>query len=50
MEQFFGLPFRAEVRSKILWDNCAHLYNIATPPTPSAVLTKDAQGVSAARN
>jgi hypothetical protein len=31
MEQFFGLPLRDEVRRKILWDNCARLYNIATP-------------------
>ena len=44
MEQFFGLPFGAEVRRKILWDNCARLYNI---DTPAAALTKDARGVSA---
>src|SRR3989442_3390793 len=31
MEQFFGLPFGDEVRRKILWDNCARLYNIETP-------------------
>ena len=31
MQQFFGLPFSAEVRRKILWDNCARLYNIAAP-------------------
>jgi predicted TIM-barrel fold metal-dependent hydrolase len=29
MEQFFRLPFRDEVRRKILWDNCARLYNLA---------------------
>jgi len=28
MEQFFGLPLRDDVRRKILWDNCARLYNI----------------------
>src|SRR5216683_1396457 len=31
MKQFFGLPLRDEVRRKILWDNCARLYNIDTP-------------------
>jgi uncharacterized protein len=31
MEQFFGLPFSDEVRRKILWSNCARLYNIDTP-------------------
>ena len=29
MEQFFGLPFSDEVRRKILWENCARLYNIS---------------------
>ena len=29
MEQFFRLPFQDEVRRKILWDNCARLYNLA---------------------
>jgi 2,3-dihydroxybenzoate decarboxylase len=38
MEQFFGLPFSADVRRKILWENCARLYNLATP---AAGLTKD---------
>ena len=47
MEQFFWLPFGAEVRRKILWDNCARLYNI---DTPAAALTKDAKSVSAARD
>jgi predicted TIM-barrel fold metal-dependent hydrolase len=28
MEQFFELPFGDEVRRKILWENCARLYNI----------------------
>ncbi len=45
VEQFLGLPFRDEVRRKILWDNCARLYNI---DTPAAALTKDANRVSAA--
>jgi predicted TIM-barrel fold metal-dependent hydrolase len=45
MEQFFGLPFGHEVRRKILWDNCARLYNI---DRPAAALTRDAKGVSAA--
>ena len=31
MQQFFGLPFSAEVRRKILWDNCARLYGIQAP-------------------
>jgi predicted TIM-barrel fold metal-dependent hydrolase len=31
MQQFFELPLRDEARRKILWDNCARLYNIATP-------------------
>jgi len=31
MEQFFGLPFSDPVRRKILWENCARLYNIETP-------------------
>jgi hypothetical protein len=45
MEQFLGLPFCDEVRRKILWDNCARLYNI---DTPAAALTKDANRVPAA--
>ena len=39
MEQFLALPFPDEVRRKILWDNCARLYNI---DPPAAALTKDA--------
>src|SRR5437899_11333738 len=31
MEQFFGLPFGDDVRRKILWTNCARLYNIGAP-------------------
>ena len=38
MHEFFGLPFGADVRRKILWENCARLYNVATP---AAALTKD---------
>jgi len=30
-KQFFGLPLSDEARRKILWENCARLYNIATP-------------------
>ena len=45
MHEFFGLPLGREVRRKILWENCARLYNIATP---AAALTKDAR-VSATR-
>ncbi|PYM69484.1 MAG: hypothetical protein DME03_22435 [Candidatus Rokuibacteriota bacterium] len=45
MHEFFGLPFGPEVRRKILWENCARLYNIATP---AAGLTKDIR-VSATR-
>jgi len=44
MTQFLELPFRDEVRRKILWDNCARLYNIETP---AAALTKDASRVPA---
>lgn len=31
VQQFLGLPLNAEQRRKILWDNCARLYGIATP-------------------
>jgi predicted TIM-barrel fold metal-dependent hydrolase len=31
MKEFFGLPFSHEARRKILWDNCARLYNIDKP-------------------
>jgi predicted TIM-barrel fold metal-dependent hydrolase len=43
--QFLGLPLNDEQRRKILWDNCARLYKIATP---AASLTRDAPQVSAA--
>src|SRR6266581_4821438 len=39
MEQFLGLPFPDEVRRKILWDNCARLYNIDTPAAASPPLS-----------
>jgi predicted TIM-barrel fold metal-dependent hydrolase len=45
MQQFFGLPLNDEQRRKILWDNCARLYRIATP---AAALTRDKSSVSAA--
>jgi predicted TIM-barrel fold metal-dependent hydrolase len=45
MDQFFGLPFRDDVRRKILWDNCARLYKI---DQPAAALTQDGAGVVAA--
>jgi predicted TIM-barrel fold metal-dependent hydrolase len=31
MAQFFALPFGDEARRKILWDNCARLYDIEAP-------------------
>jgi predicted TIM-barrel fold metal-dependent hydrolase len=34
IEQFLGLPFTAEQRRKILWENCARLYDIPAPATP----------------
>ena len=34
MQQFFSLPLDAAARRKILWDNCARLYGIATPAAP----------------
>jgi hypothetical protein len=44
MAQFFQLPLRDEVRGKILWDNCARLYNIATP---AGALTGEARRAAA---
>lgn len=38
VQQFLGLPFNADQRRKILWDNCARLYGI---PTPAAALTRE---------
>ncbi|HVH74625.1 MAG TPA: amidohydrolase family protein [Stellaceae bacterium] len=34
LQQFFSLPLDAAARRKILWDNCARLYDIATPAGP----------------
>ena len=45
IQQFLGLPLNAEQRRKILWENCARLYAIATP---AAALTRDHNTVSAA--
>jgi len=45
IQQFLGLPLKDEQRRKILWDNCARLYGIATP---AAALTRDQAAVSAA--
>jgi predicted TIM-barrel fold metal-dependent hydrolase len=45
MQQFFSLKLDAEQRRKILWDNCARLYNIMTP---SGSLTRTASQVTAA--
>jgi predicted TIM-barrel fold metal-dependent hydrolase len=45
MQQFFGLKLDAAQRRKILWDNCARLYNI---PAPSGSLTQPQPRVSAA--
>jgi predicted TIM-barrel fold metal-dependent hydrolase len=45
MQQFFGLKLAAEQRRKILWDNCARLYKIATP---SGSLTQSQPRVTAA--
>jgi predicted TIM-barrel fold metal-dependent hydrolase len=45
IEQFLSLPLNDEQRRKILWENCARLYDIATPSAP---LTRDQNTVSAA--
>jgi predicted TIM-barrel fold metal-dependent hydrolase len=45
IQQFLGLPLSDEQRRKILWENCARLYDIATPAAP---LTHDQNTVSAA--
>jgi uncharacterized protein len=45
MQQFFGLKLDAEQRRKILWNNCARLYNI---PAPSGSLTRPVGQASAA--
>jgi uncharacterized protein len=35
-ESFLELPFSDEEKRKILWDNCARLYHVATPATAAA--------------
>jgi predicted TIM-barrel fold metal-dependent hydrolase len=45
LQQFLGLDLSDEARRKILWDNCARLYAIATPAT---ALTRDYRAASAA--
>ena len=45
IEQFLSLPLADEQRRKILWDNCARLYDI---PAPAAPLTREINTVSAA--
>jgi len=45
MQQFMGLDLDDEARRKILWDNCARLYAIATPEAP---LTREYRPASAA--
>jgi predicted TIM-barrel fold metal-dependent hydrolase len=45
IQQFLGLQLSDEQRRKILWDNCARLYDIAAPAAP---LTRDQNTVSAA--
>ncbi len=45
IQQFLGLPFNAEQRRKILWDNCARLYGITKP---QGALTGDQSKVAAA--
>ncbi len=44
-QQFLGLPLSDEQRRKILWDNCARLYDIARPAAP---LTQEVPHASAA--
>ena len=43
--QFLGLALNDEQRRKILWDNCARLYDIAKPAAP---LTRDQNTISTA--
>ncbi len=43
-KQFFGLPLSNDARRQILWENCARLYNIETPPTAAKQVNN---GVSA---
>ncbi len=43
-KQFFGLPLSDDQRRKILWENCARLYQIKTPAT---MLKQESKTVSA---
>ena len=43
-KQFFGLPLSDDQRRKILWENCARLYQIETP---TAMLKQESKTVSA---
>ena len=45
IEQFLSLPLADEQRRKILWDNCARLYDI---PEPAAPLTRAVPSAAAA--
>jgi len=45
IQQFLGLKLGDDARRKILWDNCARLYAIATP---AAALSREHKAVSAA--
>jgi uncharacterized protein len=46
IEQFLSLDLKPEQRRAILWDNCARLYAIPTPP--AAGLSREVKSVSAA--
>jgi hypothetical protein len=46
MKEFLALSLNDAARRKILWDNCARLYDI---PKPAAPLTRAAQSAAAAQ-
>jgi len=46
MKEFLALPLDDAARRKILWDNCARLYDI---PKPAAPLTRLAPAAAAAQ-
>jgi predicted TIM-barrel fold metal-dependent hydrolase len=46
MKEFLALPLDDAARRKILWDNCARLYDI---PKPAAPLTRAAPSAAAAQ-
>jgi predicted TIM-barrel fold metal-dependent hydrolase len=46
MKEFLALPFDDVARRKILWDNCARLYDI---PKPAASLTRATPPAAAAQ-